>query len=83
MNMSVVAETSANLAHKASALASEATLQAAIAAAIAAGGGSAAVQAAFNVATKAHYARLAASCVANGLDPSPFVQAGNWVGTHA
>jgi hypothetical protein len=80
MNMSVVAETSANLAHKTTALASEATLQVAIAAAIAAGGN---IQAAFNVATKAHYSRLAASCVANGLDPSPFVQAGNWVGTHA
>jgi hypothetical protein len=77
----MIADTSANAAHKATALASEMTLQVAVAAAIATGG--AGVQAALNVATKAHYARLTASALANGLDPTPFVQAGNWVGTRA
>jgi hypothetical protein len=78
-----VADTSSNAAHKATALASEMTLQGDVAKAIAAGGSSAVVQAAINVAEKAHYARLAASALANGIDSAVFVQAGNWVGTRA
>jgi glycerate-2-kinase len=78
-----VADTSANAAHKATALASEMTRQSDVAKAIAAGGSSAVVQAAINVAEKAHYARLTASALANNIDSAVFVQAGNWVGTHA
>jgi hypothetical protein len=78
-----VADTSANRAHKATALASEATRQNDVAKSIAAGGGSAAVQAAIIASEKAHYARLAASALANGVDSAIFVQAMNQVGTHA
>jgi hypothetical protein len=78
-----VADTSANLAHKATSLASEATRQNDVAKAIAAGGGSALVQTAIIVAEKAHYARLAASALANGVHSAVFVQAAAWVGTHA
>jgi hypothetical protein len=78
-----VADTSENRAHKATALASESTRQNDIAKAIAADGGSAAVQAAFIVAEKAHYGRLIASALLNGVGSSEFVQAQKWVGTHA
>jgi hypothetical protein len=77
-----VADTSANLAHKATCVASEATRQNDVAKAIAADGGPA-VQAAIIVAEKAHYARLAASALANGVDPAVFIQAQKWVGTRA
>ena len=78
-----VADSSANVAHKATALLSESTKQVAISAAIAAGGGSAAVQAAIISAEKAHYARLIASALASGVESAPFLQAAKWVGTHA
>jgi 2-keto-3-deoxy-L-rhamnonate aldolase RhmA len=78
-----VADSSANVAHKTTSLASEMAKQVAISAAIAAGGGSAAVALAIKTAEVAHYNRLAASALANGVDSAPFVQAAKWVGTHA
>jgi len=78
-----VADSSANLAHKAAALASEMTKQVAVSAAIAAGGGSAVVALAVKQAEVAHYNRLAASALANGVQSAVFVQAAGWVGTHA
>ena len=78
-----VADSSENRAHKATAVVSEAQRQADVAKAIAAGGGSTVVQNAIITAEKAHYARLTASALANGLDSAVFVQAQQWVGTHA
>jgi 2-keto-3-deoxy-L-rhamnonate aldolase RhmA len=78
-----VADSSANLAHKVTAQASEMTRQVAVSAAIASGGGSAAVALSIKVAEAAHYNRLAASALANGVDSAPFVQAAKWVGLHA
>jgi hypothetical protein len=75
-----VADSSANVAHKATALASESTRQTDVAKAIAAGG---AVALAIKTAEVAHYNRLAASALATGVDSAPFVQAAKWVGTHA
>jgi hypothetical protein len=79
-----VADTSGNTAHRVTCLASESQRQNDVAKAIAAGGGSAVVQNAIVVAEKAHYARLAASAIANNVcNAAEFVQAGNWVGTKA
>jgi hypothetical protein len=78
-----VADTSANLAHKATSLASESTRQNDVAKAITAGGGSAVVALAIKQAEVAHYNRLAASALANGVESAVFVQAAAWVGTHA
>jgi hypothetical protein len=78
-----VADSSANVAHKATALLSESTRQTDVAKAVDAGGGSAAVQAAIISAEKAHYARLIASALASGVESAPFLQAQKWVGTHA
>jgi 2-keto-3-deoxy-L-rhamnonate aldolase RhmA len=79
----MIADTSANLAHKSTASASEMTRQVAVSAAIAAGGGSTAVALAIKTAEVAHYNRLAASALANGVDSAVFVQAAKWVATHA
>jgi hypothetical protein len=78
-----VADTSANRAHKLACAISESTRQNDVAKAVSAGGGSAAVQATIIAAEKAHYARLAASALANGVDSAIFIQAMNQVGTHA
>jgi hypothetical protein len=81
--MNMIADTSANAAHRATSQASETTKQAAVAAAIAAGGGSAVIAAAVQTAEVAHYNRIAASALANGIDSAAFIQAAKWVGTHA
>jgi hypothetical protein len=66
---------STNKTHQATCDVSESSRQSAIAAAVAAGGGSTAVAAAIKVAEIAHYRRIVASCVANGLPFSNFTEA--------
>jgi hypothetical protein len=83
MNVSLVADSSANLAHKATCAASESTRQNDIAKAISAGGSSATIQNAIISAEKAHYLRIAASALASGVHSAEFVRAAAWVGTHA
>ena len=81
-----IADSSDNRLHKAACLASEQTRMAAVDAAMAAqraGGSSVTATAAIVSAEKAHYLRIAASALANGLNPSEFVQAAKWVGTGA
>jgi hypothetical protein len=74
---------SENAAHAATCIASEGTRQNDIAQAIAAGGGSATVAAAVKTAEVAHYKRVAASALANGLQSAVFLEAARNVGTHA
>ena len=81
-----IADTSDNKAHKAACLASEQTRQVAVDAALAAqraGGSSTTCTAAIKVAEQAHYNRIVASALANGLNSAEFVQAAKWVGTGA
>jgi hypothetical protein len=77
--MSVI--NSENKAHAATCVASEMTRQGAVAAAIVAGGGSPTVASAVRTAEVAHYRRLGASCLANGLQSAQFGQALSDLGT--
>jgi hypothetical protein len=70
-----------NKAHAATCLDSEMTRQGAVSAAIAAGGGNATVAAAVRTAEIAHYRRVIASCLANGLPSAQFTQALRDLGT--
>ncbi len=70
--MSVIEST--NRGHAATCCDSEGTRQQAVAAAILAGGGSATVAAAVRTAEIAHYRRIIASCLANGLQSAQFGQ---------
>jgi hypothetical protein len=63
---------STNKTHQTACDNSESQRQSAIAAAVAAGGGSAAIAAAIKTAEIAHYRRIIASCIANGLPYSNF-----------
>jgi hypothetical protein len=79
-----VADTSENKNHRAACQASEVSRQQDIAKAIAAGGTSVVVQKAIISAEKAHYLRLAASAIANGVsNGAEFVQSASFVGTGA
>jgi hypothetical protein len=82
----MIADTSENRAHKAACAASEQTRMSAVDAALAAqkaGGPSTTATAAIISAERAHYLRLAASALANGVGSAEFVQAAKWVGTQA
>ena len=70
-----------NKTHAATCNNSEMTRQGAVSAAIAAGGGSATVAAAVRTAEIAHYRRIIASCLANGLQSAQFGQALRDLGT--
>ena len=81
-----IADTSDNRAHKAACLASEQIRMSAVDAALAlqrAGGSSVTAAATIKAAEIAHYQRIAASALANGLNSAEFVQAAKWVGTGA
>jgi len=81
-----IADSSDNKAHKALCASSEATRRSAVDAALAAqnaGGSSTTCTAAIVSAEKAHYLRVAASALANGVASAEFVQAAKWVGTGA
>jgi hypothetical protein len=78
-----VADTSENRAHKAACAASESTRQNDVSRAIAADGGGTAIALAIKRAEAAHYNRLAASALANGVQSAVFVEAARIVGTHA
>jgi glycerate-2-kinase len=68
-------------AHRATCDLSEGTRQNDVAQAILAGGGSAVVAAAVRAAEIAHYRRIIASCLANGLPSAQFGQALRDLGT--
>jgi hypothetical protein len=72
---------SENKAHALTCNLSEGTRQDAVSAAIRAGGGNATVAAAVKTAEIAHYRRIIASCVANGLPYKEFAQALKDLGT--
>jgi len=77
--MSIIQST--NLAHTATCYDSEGTRQQAVAAAILAGGGSTTIGAAVRTAEIAHYRRIIASCLANGLPSAAFGPALRDLGT--
>lgn len=83
----MVADTSENKPHKLACFASEQTRMAAVEAALAlqkAGGSSTTCTASIVAAEKAHYLRLAASCLANGAGGvAEFTMAAAQVGSHA
>jgi hypothetical protein len=79
----MIADTCEHRGHRAACAASHATLQSDLAKAVAADGGSAAVQAAFVVAEKAHYLRVASSALAAGVGSAEFIRAAAWVGSRA
>jgi hypothetical protein len=82
----MVGDTSENKNHRAACAASQQTLTAAVDAALAlqrAGGSSATAAATIKAAEIANYQRIVASCLANGVGSSDFVQAAQQVGTHA
>jgi hypothetical protein len=68
-------------AHAATCVASEGNRQNDVAQAILAGGGSATIGAVVRTAEIAHYRRIIASCLANGLSSSNFTQALRDLGT--
>ena len=72
-----------NKIHAATCSDSEMTRQNAVAQAILAGGGSATVAAAVKTAEVAHFNRIAASALANGLQSAVFLEAARTVGAHA
>jgi hypothetical protein len=82
-----VADTSENRNHKIACFNSEQLRMSAVDAALAAqraGGSSTTATAAIIAAEKAHYLRLAASAIANGVsNGAEFVQSAAFVGTHA
>ena len=79
--MAVIEHT--NKIHAAACGNSEMLRQNDVAQAIKAGGGSATVAAAVKTAEVAHYKRIAASALANGLESAVFLEAARTVGTHA